>query len=169
MTVKTIRAAIAVVVLAVSFGPAFAAEPEAEEHRGVVLEVAPAGEWGLGDGGKASFGPSFALAVTPIEHQLEVEFGLTPFIDHGNADWEGEIVFKKPFELSKNLELLVGVGPQWASSSNSFGAVVKLDLVYWKTSQIGWFVEPSYGYAFNGDHEQDFTFKVGLLFALPSR
>jgi hypothetical protein len=169
MTVKTLHAATAVVVLAAGFSRAFGAEPEAEEHRDVVLEVAPAGEWELGGDGKTSFGPSFALAVTPIEHQLEVEFGLAPMIDHGNAEWEGEIVFKKPFELSKNLELLVGVGPQWATPSNSFGAVVKLDLVYWKTSQIGWFVEPSYGYAFNGDHEQNLTFKVGLLFALPSR
>src|ERR1700731_3700165 len=92
-TVKTIHAAIAVVVLAVSFGRAFGAEPEAAEHRDVVLEVAPAGEWGFGDS-KTSFGPSFALAVTPIEHQLEVEFGLAPMIDHGRADWEGEIVFK---------------------------------------------------------------------------
>jgi hypothetical protein len=48
------------------FGRAFGAEPEAAEHRDVVLEVAPAGEWGLGNDGKTSFGPSFALAVTPI-------------------------------------------------------------------------------------------------------
>ena len=38
MTVKTIHAAIAVVVLAVSFGRAYGAEPEAAEHRDVVLE-----------------------------------------------------------------------------------------------------------------------------------
>ncbi len=169
MTVKTIRAAIAVVVLAVSFGRAFGAEPEAAEHRGLVLEVAPAAEWGLGGDGKTSFGPSFALAVTPIEHQLEVEFGLTPLFDRGRADWEGEIVFKKPFELTKNLELLVGIGPQWTAPSNSFGAVAKLDLVYWKTSQVGLFVEPSYSYAFNVGHEQNFTLKAGFLFALSSR
>jgi hypothetical protein len=169
MTVKTIRAAVAVVALLAGFGRAFGAEPEAAEHRDLILEVAPAGEWGLGDDGKRSFGPSFALAVTPIEHQLEVEFGLTPMFDHGKADWEGEIVFKKPFELSKNLELLVGIGPQWATPSNSFGAVAKLDLVYWKTPKIGLFVEPSYSYAFNGGHEQSLTLKAGILFALSSR
>jgi hypothetical protein len=169
MTVKTIHAAIAVVVLAASFGRALGAEPETAEHRDVVLEVAPAGEWELGGDGKTSFGPSFALAVTPIEHQLEVEFGLTPMIDHGSADWEGEIVFKKPFELTKNWELLVGAGPQWAMPSNSFGAIAKLDLVYWKTSQVGLFVEPSYSYAFTPGHEQNFTLKAGFLFALSSR
>jgi hypothetical protein len=85
------------------------------------------------------------------------------------ADWEGKIVFKKPFELSKNLELLVGVGPQWATLSNSFGVGAKLDLVSWKTSQVGLFVEPSYSYAFNVGHEQNLTLKAGFLFALSSR
>ena len=169
MTVKTLHAAMAIVVLAAGCDRAFGEEREVAEHRDLVLEVAPAGEWGLGADGKTSVGPSFALAVTPIEHQLEVEFGLTPMIDHGRADWEGEIVFKKPFELSKNLELLVGVGPQWTTPSNSFGAVAKFDLVYWKTPQVGWFAEPSYSYAFNRDHEQNLTLKVGLLFALSSR
>lgn len=165
---KTLHTAMAVVVLMIGCGRALGEEPEAAEHRDVILEVAPAGEWGLSDS-KTSFGPSFALAVTPIEHQLEAEFGLSPMIDHGRADWEGEIVFKKPFELSKNLEVLVGVGPQWSTPSNSFGAVAKFDLVYWKTSQIGLFMEPSYSYAFNGEHEQNLTLKVGLLFALSSR
>ena len=74
MTVKR-HAATAVVALA-GFSRAFAGEPEVAEHRNLVLEVAPAGEWGLNDDRKTSFGPSFALAVTPIEHQLEIEFGL---------------------------------------------------------------------------------------------
>ena len=166
---KKFHAAMALAILALGSGSAFGEEHEATERRGVVLEVGPAVEWGLGDEGKTKFGPSVALAVTPIEHQLEIEFGVTSLFDHGKADWEGEIVFKKPFELSKNLELLVGLGPQWATSSNSFGAVAKLDLVYWKTSQVGVFLEPSYSYAFNREHEQNFTFKVGLLFALPTR
>jgi hypothetical protein len=164
---KTIHAAMVVIALAAGSCRAFGGEgPEAAEHRNLVFEVAPAGEWGLGEDGKSRFGPSFALAVTPIEHQLEIEFGLAPLFDHGKAEWEGEIIFKKPFELSKNLELLVGIGPQWSVPSNSFAAVAKLDLVYWQTSRVGWFVEPSYSYALNGQHEQNATLKVGLLFAL---
>ena len=167
MTVKTIHAAMVVIALATGSGRAFGGErPEAAEQRNLIFEVAPAGEWELGGEGKSSFGPSFALAVTPIEHQLEIEFGLTPLFDHGKANWEGEIVFKKPFELSKNLELLVGIGPQWSIPSNFFGAVAELQLVYWQTSRVGWFVEPSYSYALNGQHEQNATLKVGLLFAL---
>ncbi len=167
MTVKAFHAAMLVIALAAGCGRAFGGEaPEAAEHRDLVFEVAPAGELGLGDDGKSRFGPSFALAVTPIEHQLEIEFGLAPLFSQGKAEWEGEIVFKKPFELTKNLELLVGIGPQWSVPSNSFGAVAKLDLVYWQTSRVGWFVEPSYSYALNGQHEQNAALKVGLLFAL---
>lgn len=165
---KALCAALMAAGLALASGPAFGQEHAGSEpSRDLVLEIGTAAEVGLGDG-KASFGPSFALAVTPIEHQLEIEFGLTPMINHGSAEWEGEIVFKKPFELSKNVELLVGVGPEWATPSNSFGAVAKLDLVYWRTPQYGWFVEPSYSYGFNHDHEQNLTLKVGLLVALSS-
>jgi hypothetical protein len=165
---KTLYAALTVVGLAFSSGHAFGEEHADAGHHDVVLEIGSAAEWGVADG-KTSFGPSFALAVTPIEHVLEVEFGLTPIISSGNVNWEGEIVFKKPFELSKNVELLVGVGPEWATPNNSFGVVAKLDLVYWKTPQYGWFVEPSYSYALNGEHEQNLTLKIGLLLALPSK
>ena len=66
MTVQTLHAAMVVLALVVAgFGRAFGAEPEAAEHRDVVLEIAPAREWELGGDGKTSFGPSFALAMTP--------------------------------------------------------------------------------------------------------
>ena len=151
--------------LAIGSQQAFGQEHADADRHDTVFEIGTAGEWGLGDG-KTSFGPSFALAITPIEHELEIEFGLTPMISKGTVDWEGEIVFKKPFELSKNVELLVGIGPEWATPSNSIGAIAKLDLVYWRTPQYGLFVEPSYSYTFNNDHEQNFTLKVGLLIAL---
>jgi len=166
--VKALAAAMMVVGLAVASAPAFGQEHAGSEpSHDLVLEIGAVAEAGLGDG-KASFGPSFALAVTPIEHQLEIEFGLAPMVNNGSTEWEGEIVFKRPFELSDNVELLVGVGPEWATPSSSFGAVAKLDLVYWTTPQYGWFVEQSYSYGFNHDHEQNLTLKVGLLVALSS-
>jgi hypothetical protein len=54
---------------------------------------------------------SLRQKVNQIFELHDCPWRIAPMFDHGKADWEGEIVFKKPFELSKNLELLVGVGP----------------------------------------------------------
>jgi hypothetical protein len=148
-------------------GQIFAGEKADDDHRGAVLEIGTAGEWGLKDG-NTSFGPSVAIEVTPIEHWLEIEAGITPLFSKGGTEWEADLVFKKPFQLSKNLEFMVGLGPQWSSTS-SFGTVAVLDFMIWTTPQFGWFVEPSYSYAFSRGHDQNLAVNVGLLFALPSR
>jgi hypothetical protein len=148
-------------------GHVLAGERSDDEHRGAVLEIGGAGEWGLHDG-KTSFGPSLAIEVTPIEHWLEIEAGITPLFSKGGAEWEADLVFKKPFQVSKNVEFMAGVGPQW-SSTGAFGAVAVLDFMIWTTPQFGWFVEPSYSYAFTRGHDQNLAVNVGLLIALPSR
>jgi hypothetical protein len=148
-------------------GEIVASERSDDDHRGAVLEIGTAGEWGLKDG-KTSIGPSIAIEVTPIEHWLEIEAGITPLMGKGGTEWEADLVFKKPFQLSKNAEFMVGLGPQW-SSTNSFGTVAVLDFMIWTTPQFGWFVEPSYSYAFSRGHEQNLGVNVGLLIALPSR
>ena len=112
--------------------------------------------------------PSVAIEVTPIEHWLEFEAGITPLLSKGGTEWEADFVFKKPFQLSKNVEFMVGLGPLWSSTS-SFGTVAVLDFMIWTTPQFGWFVEPSYSYAFTRGHDQNLAISAGLLFALPSR
>jgi hypothetical protein len=105
------------------------------DHGSAVLELGAAGEWGVPDG-KPSFGPSVAVEVTPIEHWLEIEAGITPLFGKGGTEWEADLVFKKPFQLSKNVEFMVGLGPQW-SSTNAFGTVAVLDFMIWTTPQFG--------------------------------
>jgi hypothetical protein len=139
--------------------------PGAIGRRGAVLEIGAAGEWGFQDG-KTSFGPSVAIEVTPIEHWLEIEAGISPLRSRDGTEWEADLVFKKPFQLSKNIEFMIGAGPQW-SSANALGAVAVLDFMFWVTPQYGWFVEPSYSYAFSRGHDQNLAVNVGLLIALP--
>jgi hypothetical protein len=146
-------------------GPTMAGDDE--DRRAAVLEFGTAAEWGLGDG-KTSLGPNVAVEVTPIEHWLEIEAGLTPLFSKDSTAWEADLIFKKPFQLSRNVEFMVGVGPQW-SSAGSVGTVAVLDFMFWTTPQYGWFVEPSYSYAFTRGHEQSLAVNVGLLIALPNR
>jgi hypothetical protein len=157
--------ALLVVGLVAAPGQMFAGEKSDDDHRGAVLELGAAGEWGVQDP-KSSFGPSLAIEVTPIEHWLEIEAGISPLHSKDGTEWEADLVFKKPFQLSKNVEFMVGAGPQWSSSS-SFGAVAVLDFMFWVTPNYGWFVEPSYSYAFTRGHDQNVAVNVGLLIALP--
>jgi hypothetical protein len=159
--------ALLVAGLVAASGQVRAGDKADDDHRGAVLEIGAAGEWGLKDG-NTSFGPSVAVEVTPIEHWLEIEAGITPLFSKGGTEWEADLVFKKPFQLSKNVEFMVGLGPQWSSTS-AFGTVAVLDFMIWTTPQFGWFVEPSYSYAFGRGHDQNLAVNVGLLFALPSR
>ena len=159
--------ALLVIGLIAAPGQIVAGELADDDHRGAVVELGSAGESGL-NGGKPSFGPSLAVEVTPIEHWLEIEAGITPLFSKGGTEWEADLVFKKPFQLSKNVEFMVGVGPQWSSTS-AFGSVAVLDFMIWTTPQFGWFVEPSYSYAFTRGHDQNLAVNIGLLIALPSR
>jgi hypothetical protein len=159
--------ALLVAGLIATAGQTLAGERSDDDRHGAVLEIGTAGEWGLKDG-KTSIGPSIAIEVTPIEHWLEIEAGITPLLGKGGTEWEADLVFKKPFQLSKNVEFMVGLGPQW-SSTNAFGAVAVLDFMIWTTPQFGWFVEPSYSYAFTRGHDQNLGVNVGLLIALPPR
>jgi hypothetical protein len=163
--VKALQATTLAVGLAIA-PCAFGQEHGDDDHRGAVLGIGAAGEWGLGDG-KTSFGPSVAFEVTPIEHWLEIEAGITPLRSKDGTEWEADLVFKKPFQLSKSAEVMVGVGPQW-SSTNSFGAVAVLDFMFWTTPQYGWFVEPSYSYGFSHGYDKNLAVNIGLLIALPS-
>lgn len=45
-----------------------------------------------------------------------------------------------------------------------FGAEFALDFMIWPTKdrKLGWFVEPTYGYFFNSEHEQTLGVSIGL-------
>jgi hypothetical protein len=162
------RALIACAALALSAVAAFAAD---EEHS-IVLEIGGAGDWGFHGG--AAYGPDIGLEFTVIKGVLEVATGVTPLISKGNAEIGTDLIFKKPFELSKQLEMLIGAGPEWIyrsggeSQRNSVAAVVVADFVYSQSpeSAVAIFVEPAYSYDFGRGHEEAFSITAGLHIAV---
>jgi hypothetical protein len=68
-----------------------------------IFELGVAGEWGL-NSGSSSFGPTAAVEFTPIKNWLEIETGVTSLFSKGQTEWDTDIVFKKPFDLSPNIE-----------------------------------------------------------------
>jgi hypothetical protein len=123
---------------------AMAAVASAEEKEPVaVLELGGAGSWDVRGG--ASFGPSSAVEFEPIKNYLVMEAGVTPFFDnHGHADWDFDLLFRHPFDLTKKVEFEPGIGPTW-SSSGQFGAQASFEFMIWpwQERKFGWFVDPS--------------------------
>jgi hypothetical protein len=145
-----------------------------DKEPSALIELGSAGEWGLRDGG-GSFGPAVSIDVTPLKDLLEIEAGVTPLFGGGRAEWNTELVLKKPFTLSKTVEVEFGVGPEWihttggGKTADSLGgeAVVEFQIWPWPTRSYGWYLEPSYGYDFGSGHAQSVGVIVGLLIAIP--
>jgi hypothetical protein len=139
-----------------------------------IVELGGATSWDL-KGGGASFGGDVAVEFTPIENWLEIEAGVTPLFARHSTEWDTDLLFKKPWTLSKTAEFMAGVGPEWVRTRqygvtmNSFAAEAVLDFMFWPSAKrrFGWYFEPSYDYSFGRGHERSLGITGGLLIAIP--
>lgn len=153
-------------------GSAFA--QSADKESAAILELGGAASWNV-KGGGSGFGPSAAVEVTPIEKWLELEAGVTPLFYPHSTEWTTDLLFKKPWTLSKKVEFMLGVGPEWVHTresgltTNSFSAEAAADFMFWRSAKhrFGWYIEPAYEYSFKHGHEQSLGFTAGLLIAIP--
>jgi hypothetical protein len=144
-----------------------------DKEPAAVVELGGTANWNLKDGG-SSFGPTVAVEVAPIEKWLELEVGVTPLFARHSTEWNTDLLFKKPWTLSKKAELMLGVGPEWVHATkygvttNSGAGEVVLDFMFWPSAKrrFGWYVEPGYDYSFGRGHEQSLGITVGLLIAI---
>ena len=162
------------VCLCLSLGTAFAQSDDREPA--AIVEIGGSASQSLtGDG--ASFGPTVALEVTPIENRLELEVGVTALFRRHATEWSADLLFKKPWTLSKKAEFMVGIGPEWIHSrqynmatTNSVAGEAVADFMYWPSvgkHRVGWYIEPDYEYNFGKGHEQSLGVSGGLLIAIP--
>jgi hypothetical protein len=155
------------------FGNAFAQSDEQE--LAAVVEVGGAASQSV-TGAGASFGPTVAVEVTPIEKWLELEAGVTPLFKRHSTEWDTDLLFKKPWTLSKKAEFMAGIGPEWVHTTkygvttNSVSGEAVADFMFWPSSgkhRFGWYLEPGYDYTFGRGHDQSFGVSGGLLIAIP--
>jgi hypothetical protein len=141
------------------------------EHK-YVLEIGPAGEWPFKD--KANFGGTFAIESTLIENWLEIEMGLTALSTKGRSEWSGDLLLKKPFNISPTFELMIGAGPSIGKTLNGpnrdtdVSATFALDFMFWPTKNLGWFVEPTWSIN-PRTRQQAVGFTAGPLIGIPDR
>jgi hypothetical protein len=139
-----------------------------------VVEVGAATSISQKDG-STSFGPNLAVEVTPVENWLELEAGVTPLFTGHSTEWDVDLLFKKPWTLSKKVEFMFGVGPEWVHirqngmSTNSISSEAIGDFMFWPSigkHRFGWYLEPGYEYSFGPGHEKSFGISGGLLIAI---
>jgi hypothetical protein len=120
---------------------------------------------------EVSAGPTLAVEVTPVENWLEIEAGVTAAFSARSTEWSADLLFKKPWTLSKKVELMLGAGSEWVHTNehgqtpNSVSAEAALDLMFWPSAKrrFGWYLEPDYEYNFGHGREQSLGISGGLL------
>jgi hypothetical protein len=146
----------------------------ADQEPAAVVELGGAASRSITEGG-SSLGPAAAVEVTPIENWLELEAGVTPLFGSNSKEWDTDLLFKKPWTLSKKIEFMAGVGPEWIRSTkngittNSVAGEFALDFMFWRSEKhrFGWYVEPAYEYNFARPREQSLGVTGGILIAIP--
>ncbi len=149
-------------------------QPTREDKEPVaIIEVGGATSWNI-EGGAATFAPNLAAECTPIENWLELEAGVSPFYTRNSTEWDTDLLFKKPWTISRQAEFMLGVGPQWVhlkqagKVTNSISGEVAGDFMFWPTGKrrFGWYLEPAYDYSFGSSHEQSIGMSAGLLIGI---
>jgi len=153
--------------------PSHAEKTTEEKDPAAILEIGAATSWNMA-GGAATFAPNFAVETTPIENWLELEAGVSPFFTRSSTEWDTDFLFKKPWTISRKVEFMLGVGPEWVyikqngKSNNSIAAELAGDFMFWPAHKhrFGWFLEPAYDYSFARGHQQSVGISAGLLIAI---
>jgi hypothetical protein len=150
------------------------AQEKKDAQEVAVIEIGAAPGRNLKDR-TSSFGPTVAVEVSPIENWLELEAGVTPSFGHHTTEWASDLLFKKPWTLSRTVEFMAGIGPEWihtresGTTTNSVAGEAVLDFMFWPgrwKHKFGWYVEPGYEYNFGRGHERSIGISFGLLIAI---
>ena len=143
-------------------------EPKAEADHRAVLEIGGAAAWSVTER-SASGGGTLAMEITPIEHWLELEGGITILGAGRQRELSIDLLLKKPWQLTPTVEFMAGIGPEFSrklgrdENGTRLGAEIVLDFMFWMGPTVGWYVEPSVGFAPGRNSERTAGMTAGLL------
>jgi len=165
-----------VVLLLLALVPGYAASGnDAADDDSYVWGLGPALERDLKNKTTKS-GAALTVERAVVENWLEIEVGVTRLNKSGQSETGVGVTFKKPFQLSRNAEVMIGVGPQIVRSLDaperrtSLAIEAVLDFMFWPTEsrKFGWYVEPSYSFGLgNNKGERFLGGSTGLLIRWP--
>lgn len=122
-------------------------QPDVDDHS-IIFELGAIID-GEPDEGTVHPGATFAFEVTPIEHWLEIEVGISAVKSDGGTELPLDVLFKKPWRISQTFEFMIGVGPELIHATGPdhatyWGVSAVLDFMFWPRKDVGWYVEPGY-------------------------
>jgi hypothetical protein len=138
-----------------------------------VVELGAATERSIQESSTYGVGPAASVEFPVIKDWLEIETGISPLFRPGQTEWQADLLFKKPFTINEHVEFMIGVGPQLsyatAGGATQIASEFALEWMIWPTAdrKFGWFVEPTYSYAFSRGHEQAIGVTTGLTISIP--
>jgi hypothetical protein len=142
--------------------------PRADADHAIVFELGWSGDWSHDEGFHPK-GATLAFEVTPIEHWLELEFGVAALHADGLTEIPIDVLFKKPWQVSRQFEFMVGIGPELIHATGpnpeTYGGLTSvLDFMFWPTKSVGWYLEPGYEVTFHdGTAHHGFAMAAGLI------
>jgi hypothetical protein len=154
------------VVLMIFAGRAAAQTPVPDVDHAIVFEFGAEIDWSKAGGGHG--GGTVAFEVTPIEHWLELEVGVSVIRHPGGLEIPVDVLFKKPWRISRTVEFMAGVGPELIHSTvehqTFWGLSAVGDLMVWPWHNVGWYLEPGIERTFQrGQHQTGLGMAVGLI------
>ena len=164
---------VLVIALSVCATGAAAQSPEKDAEHAIVFELGAAGDWSRDEGFHP--GGTFAFEVTPIENWLELEVGVTAIHGDTGTELPVDLLFKKPWQISRTFEFMIGAGPELVhatgpESATFWGLEGVLDFMFWPRKNVGWYVEPGYEVTMRGGvREHAVGIAVGLLLGRGTR
>jgi hypothetical protein len=164
-----VRTALFALSLFLLSGTVFA-QSDDDTEPAAIIEIGAAPGWSVTDPG-SSLGPTVAVEFTPIKNWLELETGVTFSRGRHSTEWSTDFLFKKPWDLSRKIEFMAGIGPEWVNTrkfgvrTNSLAGEAVLDFMFWTSvrRRIGWYFEPFYDYSFQAGHDRSVGASIGLL------
>lgn len=147
-------------------GRVAAQDARADVDHAIVFELGAEGDWSKAEA--LHTGGTFAFEVTPIEHWLELEVGVSAIPHPGGVEIPVDLLFKKPWRISRRVEFMAGVGPEVIHSTvgprTFWGLSGVGDLMVWPRQNVGWYLEPGIERTFRpGAHETGLAMAAGLI------
>jgi hypothetical protein len=86
----------------------------------------------------------------------------------GGAEIPVDLLFKKPWRISRTVEFMAGVGPELIHSTvehrTFWGLSAVGDLMVWPRQNVGWYLEPGIERTFErGAHGMGFAMAAGII------